>query len=162
MLIFPTDLVPNYIKLNSMPKYRRAQMTAHDQFYRSSLQLSNTATGGALDLIFRSYPTRLIDIACKPNSLTASTTSLRQIGWVGAWQFYHQTTQDGHLCFTIPTNHKMWDRIDYDAEFLQYSLNSANIIWRIDNFTNDNQDHIKQTTDFTISLSAELRTPQWT
>ena len=162
MLIFPISLVPNYVKITSLPKYQRAQMAAKNNFYKTSILLSNTSTGGSLDLIYKNYPTKPITIpALRPNAFTESATAINQIGWVGAWQFYHEQTKDGHLCFTIPPTHKLWDRTDYKVPFLQYSLDNLGIIWRIDNFTNDNADNIKQVTNFTISISAELRTPLW-
>jgi hypothetical protein len=161
MLSFPLDLIPSHVKLTSIPKYRRAQMTPHDAFFKSSLLLSNTTSGGTLDLIFKNYPTKPVNLPCKPNNFGNNPDSLVQIGWVGAWQFYHEQTKDGHLCFTIPANHKIWQRIDYDVNFKAFSLDALNSIWRIDTFTNDNSETPKQTTNFNIVISAEIRTPSW-
>jgi len=161
MLVFPLDLIPSHVKILSIPKYRRAQMTPHDSFFKSSLLLSNVADGGKLELIFKNYPTKPVNIACKPNNFGDNANSLVQIGWVGAWQFYHQQTKDGHLCFTIPPAHKIWQRVDYDVNFKAFSLDASNSIWRIDTFTNDNSDGNKQVTNFNIIISAEIRTPSW-
>jgi hypothetical protein len=136
-------------------------MTASRSFFKSSLQLSNTTTGGSFDLLFQNYPVKPVLNACKTNSLSPTVGILDQAGWVGAWNFYHLTTKEGHLCFTIDPTHRLWDIIDYSNEFKLYSLDGLDRVWRIDNLTMDNTTNVKAICNFTMAISAELRTPAW-
>jgi hypothetical protein len=123
--------------------------------------LSNVASDGALELVFQNYPTEGVIQSGFNSGLSQENCIFRQLGWAGAWEFYVNVLRSGHLCFQIPPNHPLTKLIDYETIWNQLSLNNLGRIWRMDSFTNDNSNHIRQTTDFRIIISQELLTPEW-
>ena len=157
MLFFPVNLQPTRIKIGAIPRIPRAEGYSRNPLYSNSIQLSNTPSGGILDLYFERYP---INPRIETTVNAMRTCSLVDVGgWESAWNFY-RATRDGHLVFQISQSHPLWERLDFKALWDAHSLGGdpAKVVWKIiaapEISFNDN---LQMICDFTIRCRHFLR-----
>ena len=161
MIQFPPTLIPHTIDVVALPRKPRAEMRSQVALVTPSLKLSNVASGGTLKLNFRNYPTQQMIIPNKHGALSPNPCLLSQLGFEKAWEFFEETTLSGHLAVQIDSTHQLWKRIAYRSQWLDQSLQGLSSVWRLIDFTHDNGAASKHSTNFTITILNELRTPSY-
>lgn len=160
MISLPLNLVPNRVKILQLPATQRAEGLPQDGMVEASISLSDVATQGIFDLVFENYPVKARIVAEYGSSITPGTNcGLDQAGWIGAWNFYRNSTKDGHLAFELPNAHPLWDRIEFDAQWLAYGLDGRPAIYRIIELPVLSGE-IQQRGNFNLRIRQSLRTPR--
>jgi hypothetical protein len=173
---FPPDLVPNHTQMIAMPIKPSAFASTPNGQTGLSLLLSDTSSGGQLELLFDAHSVKSIKpINCPPSTKVytgedswknlaraAVGTRAGVYGWADVFKFYDQVLRSGHLMFEIPSTHILWDTIDYKAEWLELSLAGNLGIWKImEPPMILNSRSPRQYCNFSIKIKHFLRSPAW-
>jgi hypothetical protein len=160
MISLPLNLVPNRVKIVQLPATQRAEGLPQDGMIESSISLSDVATQGIFDLVFENYPVKPLLMPGYGSAITPGVNcGIDQAGWVGAWNFYRNITKDGHYAFVLPPAHALWDRIEFEAEWLANGLNGLPAVYRIIERPLLSGE-IQRRGNFNLRIRQSLRTPK--